>query len=212
MSSCNAFLISLSFRYIIKYKAVTGISTSLPPRLSSGLPFERTKLEPNRIFDPKNRKHWEFRLAESYLNGSTARQINFIEYIDNKRLQAQFDAKKKDFSINRIPDGQIYAFHATQPVNIDNILKNNLNYRRTANGRAHGDGCYFSEFPDFSLKYGQGLILFEVLPGKEYEGNTLGVPTAYNCKKVSPNAEGCGQQLIITNSDQFIPRFVYHWK
>jgi hypothetical protein len=203
--------------------------------------WERIRLDPSRTFDTKNPKHWQFQLAEFHLKnkmmdmaqmmaqamaqanrGAAAlasvigqaanKNIDFIDYIDNKRLQAKFDAKKKDFSRRRIPDGQIYAFHATLPSNIDSILRDNLNYSKTAHGRVHGDGCYFSEFPDFSLRYGQGLILFEVLPGKEYLGLELRVPHGFNCKKVDANAEGRGQQLIITDTDQFIPRYVYHWK
>jgi hypothetical protein len=70
---------------------------------------------------------------------------------------------------------------------------------------------YPLEFLEFSLKYGTGLILFEVLPGKEYS-SYLGVPPGYNCKKVAANAEGCGKQLVITESAQYVPRFVYYWK
>jgi hypothetical protein len=69
-----------------------------------------------------------------------------LEYWETtpKVLQSNFDAKKDDFSQRRIPDGQIYAFHATDPSNIDNILRKNLNYNKTVHGRRHGDGCYFS--------------------------------------------------------------------
>ena len=53
-------------------------------------------------------------------------------------------------------------------------------FRQThAKGQAYGPGNYFSEFPDVSIPYGRGtngLILFRILPGKEYEGSTNDIP------------------------------------
>ena len=89
------------------------------------------------------------------------KEVDHVEYIVNKKLEEKFISKKNDFKGKKIPHEEVRAFHGTNPSNIDSILKNNLDPHRPAkNGRAHGDGCYFSEFPDFSLNYGAGLILF----------------------------------------------------
>jgi hypothetical protein len=81
-------------------------------------------------------------------------------------------------------------------------------------GQAYGPGNYFSEFPDVSLPYGQGqgLILFRVLPGKEYEGATSGdVPPGFHTKKVRGNQEGFGEMLVIKDKRQFLPYAVYEF-
>jgi hypothetical protein len=66
----------------------------------------------------------------------------------------------------------------------------NLFYQTHARGQAYGPGNYFSEFPDVSLPYGQGtgLILFRVLPGKEYEGAIKDIPPGSfrDLKKITP--------------------------
>ena len=83
------------------------------------------------------------------------------------------------------------------------------------NGQAYGPGNYFSEFPDVSIPYGQrgsggiGLILFRILPGKEYEGETRDIPPGFNTKKVQGDARGFGHMLIIKDSDQLLPYAVY---
>ena len=46
-----------------------------------------------------------------------------------------------------------------------------------AKGQKHGPGNYFSEIPNISMAYGSGLILFRVLPGREYQGGDLDIPS-----------------------------------
>jgi hypothetical protein len=55
----------------------------------------------------------------------------------------------------------------------------------------------------------QGLILFRILPGREYEGSTADIPAGYNTKKVGGNTQGFGQMLIIKDSAQFLPYAIY---
>ena len=80
-----------------------------------------------------------------------------------------------------------------------------------AQRQAHGPGNYFSEFPDISMGYGDALILFRVLPGKEYTGGGS-KPPDFHSKKVGGNAEGFGDMLIVEDSAQFVPYAVYHLK
>ena len=72
----------------------------------------------------------------------------------------------------------------------------------------------FFRFPDVSLGYGQGLIVFKALPGNEYVGPSMdshyGQNAKFQSKKLqtsdtSPNASGYGDMLIIANNEQFVP-------
>ena len=72
-------------------------------------------------------------------------------------------------------------------------------------------GNYFSEFPDTSIGYGDGLILFRVLPGLEWTGPG-DKPPSYDSRKIGGNLEGFGDMLVIEDSSQFVPYAVYHFK
>ena len=129
-------------------------------------------------------------------------------------MQAKYDAKKAEFIRKGIPANQIMAFHATKPDKVDSIIKSNLDYKKfpVKNGRVYGEGNYFSEYPAFSLKYGSGLILFDILPGREYSGSSNHILSGFHSKKVGANKEGYGEQLVITDNAQFFPRYVIHLK
>ena len=74
----------------------------------------------------------------------------------------------------------------------------------------YGPGNYFSEFPDVSIPYGQ-LMLFRVLPGKEYENENSGdIPNGINTKKVKGDPKGFGEMLVIKDPNQFLPYAVYN--
>ncbi len=223
MSILIVLHILLIFRYIIEYAPDATGTIPIPRSLHASTPYERIKLSATRLFNKNDPKYAQFKMAEGHFYAqdaarraagkSTGRQIDFIEYVVNDTLEAKFKAKAAEFKARRISDKCILAFHATDAKNIDSILKTNLNYDRTTHGRVYGDGVYFSEFPDFSLRYGNGLILFEVMPGREciYNG-TKGVPIGYNSLKVAADKDGCGEQLVITDCAQFYPRYVFHFK
>jgi hypothetical protein len=104
----------------------------------------------------------------------------------------------------------VLAFHGTKNDAVENILNENLQsqyWKRSL----HGNGNYFSEFPDTSMGYGDALILFRVLPGKEFIGQNKKWD-GFDSKKVGGNTEGFGDMLIIENSDQFVPYAIYHFK
>jgi|FrelakmetLWP11LW_1041352.scaffolds.fasta_scaffold663103_1 hypothetical protein len=62
------------------------------------------------------------------------------------------------------------------------------------------------------MSYGDGLVLFRVLPGKEYEGTDRVKPPDCHSKKVGGNPEGFGDMLVVEDSRQFVPYAVYHLK
>ena len=133
-----------------------------------------------------------------------------IYIVQNSVLEARFDAMKAKL-LAKGRGNEILAFHATALQNIDSILRNNLDPNRSpTHGRAHGNGCYFSEFPNVSASYGNSMILFRVLPGKEYKGPGTLPQSGYDSKKVSEDRDGYGQMLIIQNAAQFLPAYVFY--
>ena len=145
--------------------------------------------------------------------------ISSIDIVINKDLEDKFDATKKKFKSQGIPDKEILAYHGTDKKNIESILKSNLQLSY-AKRQAYGKGNYFSEFPAVSLGYGDGLLLCRILPGKEYVDSThCDIPQDYNSKKVlrsqrtgdsAAAANASGDMIIIENSDQILPFFVIH--
>ena len=85
-------------------------------------------------------------------------------------------------------------------------------FQRYANQQNYGPGNYFSEFPDVSIPYGKGkngLILFKILPGREYEGPINNIPQGFDTKKVQGNNDGFGEILVVQDPNQFLPYAVY---
>ena len=188
--------------------------------------FEKIELFPSRKKDDKDPRQVQFNIAQGHFLAMKNkamqkglpfdfREIRMVEYIVNKELYKKFNAKKKEFKRQGLPHEEVYAFHGTDSKNIDSILKDNLDPKRApTNGRVHGQGCYFSEFPDISFSYGNGLLLFRTLPGNEFCGKSMNIPDEYQSKKVIcglGDANNYGDMLIIQNPDQFMPYFVYHF-
>ena len=154
-----------------------------------------------------------FRRVKSYLNPKKEFSIDFV---NNPTLQRKFNLKKLSFKKANIPDEEVFAYLGTNHENIQSICQNNLNVILKA---AHGNGYYFSEFPDISLRYGgnkQGLILFKTLPGIVYVGKDknqhTGADAKYQSKKIPPGMvnDSRGFYLIIEDNEQFIPYCVIH--
>ena len=184
---------------------------SIKPPPSQG--FTKKNVKPSRNVDDSNPFDIEFRMVESHFlrnnRNAQGKKISSIDFVYNDTLQKKFDDKQAEFKRKKIPSDTIFAYHGTKPENIDSILKTNLNRRV---GQAYGPGYYFSEFPDFSLGYGQ-LIVFKVLPGKEYIGSDehsyTGPNARFQSKKVQATGE-YGQILVIDNTEQFVPYCVLH--
>ncbi len=202
--------------YIIHFVNGNGL-TSPTQAPTTTKPFEVIKLKPSRSFSANDPKDNYFRIAEAHfmrmaaMKGQNMRQhkIKEVEYVYNQTLEARFERTRGYFQSRNIPSDVVLAFHGTPAQNIMSILKSNLDPARHSS-QAHGRGHYFSEFPQISQGYGDGLILFKTLPGKEYSGRDHQWPN-HNSKKVQPeHTQGYGDMLIIDNPDQFMPFFVYH--
>ena len=183
--------------------------------------FRRVKsyLNPNREATSLTSDEKEFQMVERHfmkMSQSLCHVIMSIDFVNNPTLQMKFDEKKLSFKKANIPDEEVFAYHGTNHYNIQSICQNNLNVISRA---AHGNGYYFSEFPDISVSYGEnelGLILFKTLPGHVYVGKDknqhTGADAKYQSKKIPPGEvnDSRGFHLIIENNEQFIPYCVIH--
>jgi hypothetical protein len=157
-------------KYIIHYTS----SNTMPKfasQLNVGQTFQKFQLIPTRTYDNTNPKDYYCRMAcghystmqKNYISrySKMLRDIDHVELVINKTLSKAFDAKKAEFQKSGIPCNEVLAFHGTNSANIDSIVRTNLDPSRVPiHGRVHGQGCYFSEFPDVSAGYGDGLLLF----------------------------------------------------
>ena len=195
------------------------VKTMQSSNMSNQQGFSKKNIKPSRKVDTTNPEDIEFRMVESHFLRMIRRHpnaqikgIDSIDFVFNQNLQKKFDDKQSEFKKKKIQHDYVLAYHGTQPGNIDSILKSNLNIKKR---EAHGPGYYFSEFPDVSLGYGTGLIVFKVLNGKEYVGSNyndhVGPNAKFQSKKVpssstiANNAQGYGDMLIVENNEQFVP-------
>ena len=176
--------------YIVHYtlgvpRLPASISSVTAPQVFTKKIVTSAELRTLKPGDPLFMAAWH---ADSHFHKMTiARQqvqVKSITVIQNPKLQAAFENKRKDFLAKGIPADYIYAFHGTKkdPTVMDSILKNNFDMKY-AQRQAHGPGNYFSEFPDVSLGYGPGLIFCQLLSGKEYIGPNHSWP-GFNSKVI----------------------------
>ena len=226
--SCFIFSRNQSFpEYIIYYDCVPIPALAALPDLKPGEgPITKISVEPSRnqnVLDPKQVQFMKaeaifYRLQKMYeqkLSTLQIKSVDFVVYSNDFRLKVRFEEKKMELEKVNLTE-EILAFHGTNILNADSILNLNLDpHRSPKHGLRYGRGCYFSEFPDFSRKYGEVLMLFRVLPGKEFEDETnddTWMQKGYHSKKVRPNTDRYAEQIIIQDPSQFLPYCVYHFK
>ena len=199
-------------KYIVHYEGGGQPELHRPPNPTG---FNIHKYKISREVDRADPYYVEANIALGHFYRTVnSKEVASIDIVQNTALEQQFCAKKQEFSACGVSSKEILAYHGTSSVNIDSILRDNLDPTRApAHGRAHGDGCYFSELPTTSIGYGDGLILFRVLPGKEHdESGSQPIPPDCHSKKVSGDSAGYGNMLIITDAAQFLPAYVIHMK
>ena len=214
-------------KYVIHYECVLiPTLTALPDLKTAEGQVTKISVEPSRnqnVSDPSQAHFMKaeaifYRLQKMYWGQSSTleiKSIDFVVYPNDFPLKMKFEEKKNELEKGNFTE-EILAFHGTDISNVENILNTNLDpHRSPKHGLRHGKGCYFSEFPDFSQNYGKGLILFRVLPGKEFEDETTDetwVKRGYHSKKVRANKDRYAEQIIIQDQAQFLPYCVYHFK
>ncbi|XP_028413718.1 NFX1-type zinc finger-containing protein 1-like [Dendronephthya gigantea] len=215
-------------QYIIHF---SDLNTVLPPSPSNlaapQQPLTIRNMLPTRTVNFQDPFEMYYSFAESHFRRMAAKgnppltaqqaKISSIDIVINNVLETKFQATKRKFQAQGIPDREILAYHGTAPNNIQSILQNNLQLS-FARRQAYGRGNYFSEFPGISLGYGHGLLLCRILPGKEFVNtSSSNIPVGYNSKKVlltgqpaGAAANANGEMIIIDNSDQILPFYVIH--
>jgi hypothetical protein len=211
-------------QYIIHF---SDTNTVLPPSPSphTRQPITVKNMQASRTVNFKDPFEMYYNFAECHFRRMAAKTnlqpatISSIDIVINKDLEKTYEATKRKFQSQGIPDREILAYHGTNKANIPSILQTNLQLS-FARRQAYGRGNYFSEFPAVSLGYGDGLLLCRILPGKEFvDSSPTNIPPSHNCKKVllrnqpgttATAANASGEMIIIENSDQILPFFVIH--
>ena len=126
--------------------------------------------------------------------------ISYIGIVANHGIWKRYEDRRKEF----VEKGgeEVRGYHATKRDNIRGIVHENLDPNRTpAHGRAHGHGCYFSEFPEFSAKYNQQcMFIFKLLLLKDQHW------------KVNRSSQGYCEQIIIQDNSLFKPVYCLLFK
>ncbi|XP_046848885.1 NFX1-type zinc finger-containing protein 1-like [Xenia sp. Carnegie-2017] len=216
-------------QYIVQFSNSKNV---LPPSPSiyTTESFSKKRMYPSREKNFQDPFEMHYHFAESHFRrmsaNSSLKNVNItaIDIVINKDLENKFEATKTKFRDEGIPDKEILAYHGTDKKNIDSILQNNLQLG-FAQRQMYGYGNYFSEFPEVSIHYGDGLLLCRILPGKEFiDSSSANIPCGFNSKKVvrqrlglrcasvdaSASSNISGKIIIIENSDQILPYFVIH--
>ena len=128
-------------------------------------------------------------------------KIKTVRIAVNHRLSRDYEDARKAFVKDGKDMKEVYAYHATKRKNVKSIIETNLDPNQTpVHGRAYGNGCYFSEQPDFTQKYDQHcMFIFKLILVK-------GMHT-----KVKPNKAGYCQQLVLKDVNLFKPMFVLYF-
>eukprot|EP00808_Paulinella_micropora_P004869 g47952.t1 len=171
-------------------------------------------IRPSReVNDTMEEKH--FRTAESQcLRMFPKLKVAMVELVQNSRLEQDFFRTKANLIAKAGSANTVYGFHGTSEDNIQKICRQNFDLSKL--GAASGDrgyfgaGTYFSEHPDYCLRYcrthPRKLLLCWVALGKVYNCNMqIGreLEPGFNSHQ-SPDKK----ELVIFDPTQILPRYV----
>ena len=214
-------------RYIIHYTRAGPSGSFGMDRLRrsfSNDKYQKFQILPQREIDLSDPLQVHYRLAEAEFLRMIHRtgykfKLTSVDYYENSDLVSKFEAKhaemRRIYGVNK-ESKPVFAFHGTPQRNIEEIMKENFSLAKVKR-TAYGHGIYFSEFPDVSIRYGDGLILSKVLPGKSYICGSGGprdhIQSGYDSHIVEPDGEhqSKGKMLVIGNPDQILPCYVIHF-
>jgi len=144
---------------------------------------------------------------------SQSYKIDCVDLLKNQKLWDKFTTKQEEFRKAGKNSKPLMIFHGTPGQNIDSIVKDNFTVEKIANGRVYGDGVYFSECPEISIKYSAGtnqLLLCQVLLGNTTTGK-LG--QGFDSTEVT--RRDTGEQrcyaIVVPDVDQIYPCYVIHF-
>jgi len=174
--------------------------------------FQIRRIKQKRSYNPNDVTETEFRVAEGHFLRMKANNSYFygmeiasIDLVTNRVLEAKFEAKKNELSEAGKEAESLLLFHGTPQSNILSILKENFDPSKMRNGRAYGDGVYFSEQPEVSFGYStdmRSLILCCVLLTPQ-------------CKEVDKREERFGRKgcwaIVVPEIDLILPKYVINF-
>ena len=169
--------------------------------------FHIKNVQPKRTFDESDVLDMEYKIVEGHFQRLASWYqkrlvIQSIDIVFNRVLKAKFEAKQADLRAKGC--GECYLFfHGTPEKNIPSILRNNFDLSIVENGRAHGNGVYFSERPNVSLGYctdQKKLLLCKVLMGDN----------STEVKKGNRNDPRCWA-VVVPDVDQILPKYIINF-
>lgn len=153
------------------------------------------------LYDGACMKRKDFKQGRYNYSAHLKKDIRTLEVVICHDIWKKYEERKKEISNAGGKYKEIYAYHATAPHNVESIIKNNLDWRRQpVHGRAHGHSCYFSEYPEFSLKYNREcMFIFKLLLLSD------------QYKRYNPNSRGYCEQIIMWDDSLFKPVYVLYF-
>jgi len=142
----------------------------------------------------------------------------------NPTLEKAFEDRKKDIeSRTQYSDAnRVFAWHGTSEENIQKIIRTGFKLSKlgsgTGNNGWYGAGIYLSENATLGRSYAKDnkLLLCEVILGRPYQMNLL--PFVVGCalqngydSHVVGTANKLGEELVIFNEAQILPRYIVHY-
>ncbi len=138
--------------------------------------------------------------------------LDSVDFVYNRKLADRFKGTLAAFKAAGINPNEVLGYYAVDDrAKVEAILKINLNDRQNL---ADGPGFYFHARPDLSEDHVSSMILFRLLPGREYTGQDLDkhllLPRDDNDNDEASVREFDskivdGDVIIIDNPDQFVP-------
>ena len=126
-------------------------------------------------------------------------EIKTVEIVVNSEVSRIYELKKMEYQNSGAKFEEVFAYHGTQPQNVESIKKTNLDPALTVRA-AYGHGCYFSEHPEISHGYTQNcMFIFKLIL---VEGKY---------KKVVAGSDDYCNMLILTDKSHFKPEYVLYF-
>jgi hypothetical protein len=186
--------------------------------------FKVTRVLESSDFDETDPMITGYRLAEGQVLRMQAKgthrglAIHSVDIVTNKTLKEKFEKKKAELAKAGCGESKL-LFHGTPQANVEGILKDNFDLSRIANGRAHGNGVYFSEQPEVSLGYAKLLVVRKGNKRRKVEqkGEPSGslilceVVQGKNSKEVKHGKDERCWAIVVPDVDQILPKYVVNF-
>ncbi|XP_072396687.1 protein mono-ADP-ribosyltransferase PARP12-like [Diabrotica undecimpunctata] len=142
-------------------------------------------------------------------------KLHSIEKVHNPYLLIQYGLKKYEYTRKGISYSERLLFHGTKKANIDNICRNNFNWRLkgTAVGSRFGQGVCFASVAYFSTHYcdegyNKVMIIAKVLISNSCRGNTDMAIPPYNFDTSTDDKQNV---YVKYNDNTFYPTYLIHF-